>query len=129
MTTRRDFLKALGVGAAVAVLPAVAVKAEPNLLPNSDFMPWIKGPEYPRTVLATADARYDDTTIHVDAGERLSPNGVILNVRTRENFLVTDIRREKGRTRITALRGIGGFPVSVSKGDVLMLISSGLEAL
>jgi hypothetical protein len=117
MTTRRDFLKALGVGAVVAALPALPTPKSKNKSAGLDK------PTYPRTVVATAESRWDDTTINVYGHERLRPNDVILNVRTREQILVTNI----AYGRLTAIRGLGGFPVTIEGGDILLVTSSGLE--
>lgn len=129
MTTRRDFLKALGVGAAVAAIPITVGEAIANAEAKSRLQigptkSWDK-PEYPRLLEASTPVTAADNTIHVCTGQgvRLKPNDVVLNINTREQFLVLDIRRDE----IRVLRGFASFSYSVDTGDKLIVLSSGVH--
>lgn len=80
---------------------------------------WLEKDPYPRKVTVNGAQTSGSTTINVVAGQgvRVPTNGVYMNLRTREQVLVTGIATDA----LTVVRAIGGFGAAVNDGDELLL--------
>ncbi len=80
---------------------------------------WLEKDPYPRKVTVSGAQTSGDTAIELVAGQgiRVPTNGVYLNLRTREQILVTLITTDT----LTVVRGIGGYAAAMNDTDELLL--------
>jgi len=81
---------------------------------------WLEKDQKPRALIVNGAQTDTDTTIEVDAGNRVVARDVLLNTRTREVLLVSSVSSND----LTVVRAIGGAGVAMNDGDTLLLIGS-----
>jgi hypothetical protein len=81
---------------------------------------WLEKDQKPRALIVDAAQTETDTSVEVDAGNKVVARDVLLNTRTREVLLVSSV----SSNTLTVVRGIGGAGVAMNDGDTLLLIGS-----
>lgn len=81
---------------------------------------WLEKDEYPRQVALSAAVAAGNTSLVLNAGEgaRIAPNYVLLNVRTRESFLVTVVATDT--LTVVSLTSGAASSVDQNAGDALV---------
>lgn len=79
---------------------------------------WLEKEPYPRSITVSGAQTGADTAIEVAAGQgdRVAANFVLMNLRTREQVLVSSVATDT----LTVVRGIGGGGAAMVDGDTLL---------